>query len=126
MEAMQPHCWQSGLPPNWQGVILVERSAETVIVVRAKIHASGLFGGEEISFITISGISRTGYCFRSLCNSTTVAALWAGVSISGSVAPRCGVNRLNQTFVTAGCVLQNWRNWSRYPGRSAICAVMVL
>src|SRR5271163_4188678 len=102
MEAMQPHCSQSGFPPNWQGVILVERSAETVIVVRAKIHSSGLFGGEEIFFMTISGISRTGYLFRSSSSSVIMVVRWTGVRISGSVAPRCGVNRLNQTFATAG------------------------
>ena len=45
MEAMQPQEEQSGLPPNWQGVILVSRSAEMVWVVKAKTHSSGLWGG---------------------------------------------------------------------------------
>ena len=30
MEAMQPQDAQSGLPPNWQGVIFVSRSADKV------------------------------------------------------------------------------------------------
>src|ERR1700755_1447464 len=102
MEAIQPHCSQSGSPPNWQGVILVERSAETIMVVRAKIHSSGVLGGEEISLMTISGISSTGYFFRSPYSSAMMTARWAGVRISGSVAPRCGVKRLNQIFATEG------------------------
>jgi hypothetical protein len=36
---------QSALPPNWQGAILVLRSAEMVSVVWAKIQSRGLFGG---------------------------------------------------------------------------------
>jgi hypothetical protein len=36
IDAKQPHCEQSGLPPNWQGVILLFRSAEIVWVVCAK------------------------------------------------------------------------------------------
>src|SRR5581483_10176456 len=38
MEAMHPHCEQSGSPPNWQGWILVFKSAETVSVEPAKMH----------------------------------------------------------------------------------------
>jgi hypothetical protein len=46
-EAMQPHCEQSGLPPNWQGLILPSRSAVTENVVRAKIHSLGDCGGRR-------------------------------------------------------------------------------
>src|SRR6266700_6208605 len=35
-EAMQPHSVQTGRPPNWQGSIRVDRSAETHVVVCAK------------------------------------------------------------------------------------------
>src|SRR5580693_7977228 len=55
MEAMQPHCSQSGSPPNWQGVIFVFKSADTVFVVRAKIHSAGLLGGDTISAISSLG-----------------------------------------------------------------------
>src|SRR5271154_1293088 len=46
MDAIHPQAAQSGLPPNWHGVIFVSRSADSVCVVRAKIHSSGLCGGE--------------------------------------------------------------------------------
>ncbi len=36
-----------------------------------------------------------------------------GVSISGSVAPRCGVKMLNQIFAISGRLLQKARNSSR-------------
>ena len=44
-EATHPQLLQSGAPPNWQGVILVVRSAEIDVVVRAKTHSSGDDGG---------------------------------------------------------------------------------
>ena len=44
-EAMQPHCEQSGVPPNWQGVIRVFKSAVSESVVRAKMHSAGERGG---------------------------------------------------------------------------------
>jgi hypothetical protein len=47
MDAIQPQLEQSGFPPNWQGVIRVRGSAETVAVVSAKIHSDGLAGGAE-------------------------------------------------------------------------------
>src|SRR4051812_1110685 len=40
-EARQPQLLQSGAPPNWQGVILVFRSAEIVVVERANRQSSG-------------------------------------------------------------------------------------
>ena len=42
---MQPQLLQSGVPPNWHGVICVVRSAEIVVVVRANTHSSGDAGG---------------------------------------------------------------------------------
>ena len=42
---MQPQLLQSGLPPNWHGVIFVVRSAEMVVVVCAKTQSSGESGG---------------------------------------------------------------------------------
>jgi hypothetical protein len=46
MDAMHPQDAQSGFPPNWHGVIIVFKSAERVWVVSAKMHSSGLCGGE--------------------------------------------------------------------------------
>ena len=42
---MHPHCEQSGVPPNWHGVMRCSKSAEMQLVVSAKTHSSGLFGG---------------------------------------------------------------------------------
>src|SRR2546425_2566846 len=44
-EAMQPHSAQTGRPPNWQGSMRVDRSAETHVVVCAKRHWLGDCGG---------------------------------------------------------------------------------
>ncbi len=55
-DAMQPHCEQSGMPPNWHGVILVEKSAETHSVVCAKMHSSGDSGGSASASISAFGI----------------------------------------------------------------------
>jgi hypothetical protein len=89
------------------------RSAEMVFVVLAKIHSVGFFGGEAISLITDSGMSRMGYFGRKRLSSAIVETLCEGVRISGSVAPICGVNRLNQTFAISGRQLQKLRNSSR-------------
>ncbi|MCI0660856.1 MAG: hypothetical protein L0220_07255, partial [Acidobacteria bacterium] len=37
-DAMHPHWEQSGLPPNWQGLIRAFKSAVMLKVVRAKMH----------------------------------------------------------------------------------------
>ena len=42
---MQPQFVQSGLPPNWQGVMRVSKSADRHVVVLAKTQSSGDFGG---------------------------------------------------------------------------------
>src|SRR5262249_49007378 len=57
IEARQPQRVQSGWPPNWQGVILVFRSAESGSVVRAKMHCSGDCGGRANSLIVLSLMS---------------------------------------------------------------------
>ena len=44
---MHPQLAQSGLPPNWHGVILVWRSADTQSVVLAKTQSSGESGGRR-------------------------------------------------------------------------------
>ena len=43
--AMQPQFEQSGLPPNWHGVMRRSRSDEKHSVVCAKMHSSGDCGG---------------------------------------------------------------------------------
>src|SRR5258708_9790882 len=40
-EAMQPHCEQSGFPPNWHGVIRCSKSAETQVVVCDTTQSAG-------------------------------------------------------------------------------------
>ena len=45
IDAMQPQREQSGSPPNWQGEILVFKSAEILSVVREKMHSFGDWGG---------------------------------------------------------------------------------
>jgi hypothetical protein len=45
IEAMHPQEAQSGLPPNWHGVIFVCKSADSVCVVSANTQSAGLCGG---------------------------------------------------------------------------------
>ena len=44
---MQPQLEQSGVPPNWHGVMRVSRFAEMHSVVRAKMHSAGDDGGSR-------------------------------------------------------------------------------
>ena len=44
-DAAHLHWLQSGAPPNWHGLILVSKSAETQVVVLAKTQSSGEAGG---------------------------------------------------------------------------------
>ena len=46
---MHPQFEQSGLPPNWHGVIGVSKSAETHVVVLANTHDSGVSGGSVLT-----------------------------------------------------------------------------
>ena len=52
-EAMHPHWLQSGLPPNWQGVIGFSMFADTHAVVSAKTHSSGECGGFTVPAINV-------------------------------------------------------------------------
>src|SRR4029077_6076737 len=56
-EAMHPHCEQSGLPPNWHGVMRCSKSAEMHEGVCAKMHSSGLLGGVAYCLTSPSGIA---------------------------------------------------------------------
>ena len=49
IEAMHPQDAQSGLPPNWQGVIFVCRSAESVCVVSANTQSAGCAAARRIA-----------------------------------------------------------------------------
>ena len=80
---------------------------EMISVVRAKIQSLGLAGGERSSRICDSCISRTGKRFLSRNKSSTTKARCSDVSISGPVAPRCGVKRLNHTLSISERPLQN-------------------
>jgi len=113
IDAIQPHCSQSGFPPNWHGVMSVRRSAESIFVVRANMHSVGFLGGDSNSRMSSSGISRAGYFSRNFLRSSITAALCDLVSISGSCAPRCGVKMLNHTLSTSGWLVQKLRNSSR-------------
>ena len=44
-EAMQPQFEQSGFPPNWHGEMWRSKSADTQVVVCAKMHSPGSCGG---------------------------------------------------------------------------------
>ena len=87
MLAMQPHCEQSGVPPNWQGVIFVFRSAEKVSVVWAKMQSLGDAGGFRNSSIIRGCMSIRGYRSRNSINSSMTRLRWSGVRISGAIAP---------------------------------------
>ena len=69
---MQPHCEQSGSPPNWQGVTRVFRSAEMVVVVLAKMQSRGEAGGWANSLIAAGCMSSSGYSSRNR-NSSAMA-----------------------------------------------------
>ena len=84
-----------------------------VLVVRAKMHSAGLWGGEAISLMRDSGMSSTGYFSRRTLSCAMTEFLCDGESISGSVAPRWGVKMLNQIFAISGRLLQKARNSSR-------------
>src|SRR3974390_2973393 len=113
MLAAQPHCEQSGVPPNWQGVIRVFRSAEIESVVRAKMQSRGDAGGLRNSSIILLGIPITGYLSRNRISSSVARLRWAGVRISGATAPTCGVKRLNQIRLVSLRAFQNRTNSSR-------------
>src|SRR6266446_9481464 len=70
-EAMHPHSEQTGRPPNWQGEIVVARSAEIQAVTCAKMHSRGAAGGCRNPSRTTWGISTLAYSVRSSAISET-------------------------------------------------------
>ena len=60
-DAMQPQLLQSGVPPNWQGVIGRCRSADTHCVTWAKMHSEGDEGGDRYTSNALSWTSSLGY-----------------------------------------------------------------
>src|SRR3954453_22030668 len=109
MDAMHPHCEQSGSPPNWHGFTTVLKSAETIFVVRAKTHFSGELGGARNSFTSPSGISSLGYSFLNSIRLRTTSVRSVAERHSTGFAPRCGVKMLIHTFLTAGFGVQKSR-----------------
>ena len=77
-DAMQPHCEQSGLPPNWHGVMRCSKSAETQLVVRAKMHSSGLDGGVAYCLTSPSGIPIFGKRARIAISAATTRSRSSG------------------------------------------------
>src|SRR5438067_8690811 len=116
MEAIQPHCEQSGSPPNWQGTTWLLRSAEMVCVVCAKMHSSGDDGGVRNSLINPSRMSSFGYFRRRNSISSTACMRCRTERISGDEAPFCGVNMLIHTRLISSFEHQNSRKSPRYPG----------
>ncbi len=55
-DAMQPHSSHTGCPPNWHGPIVVSKSAETHVVIWAKMHSEGERGGRAYPLSTASGM----------------------------------------------------------------------
>src|SRR5262245_26414188 len=122
---MHPHCEQSGLPPNWQGVIRLSRSAVTLSVVRAKMHSLGDCGGSSYPRRTLSGSSSFGKSGFRLANWSSTRSLSFGARISSTFSPTWGVNRLNQIFRISDLSDQNWENSLNEWGRIAIWRVTV-
>ena len=123
---MQPHCEQSGVPPNWQGVIFVFRSAEYVSVVWAKMQSLGDAGGfRNSSIMRVMHIDQ-GIALPQIHQlfNDPFPLVPASESLV-QLAPCCGVNKLNQMRFVSLCALQNRVKSSRYPGRSIICPVTV-
>jgi hypothetical protein len=57
-EAVHPQLLQSGMPPNWQGEIFVVKSAEMLLVTRAKTQSWGDSGGvANISISSFGSVS---------------------------------------------------------------------
>lgn len=60
---MQPHCVQSGVPPNRQDVTRFFKSAVSESVVRAEMHSAGECGGLRYPSVACFGITSFGYAF---------------------------------------------------------------
>src|SRR5207253_5288978 len=81
-DAMQPHCEQSGLPPNWQGLSWVLRSAVIDRVVLAKTQRCGLEGVIRKPSIVPFVIVSFGWLWRSSNRSHTICLRAEGGIIS--------------------------------------------
>ena len=90
-EAMQPQRAQSGVPPNWHGVMRFSRSAETHSVVCAKMHSTGDAGGFGHTSSIPLGICSFGWRSRSAAQLPTTWARSAAVRRSADSSSTCGV-----------------------------------
>jgi len=88
---MQPHCSQSGLPPNWHGVMRRCRSDDTHSVVFANVHSSGLDGGLRYTSTIPFGMRSFGYRERRSRMVSTTRLRSSGRSRSSDSSPICGV-----------------------------------
>ena len=98
---MQPHCEQSGVAPNRQGVSRLFRSAVSESVVRAKMHSAEDCGGLKYQRVTSSGIAGFGYllaksdrCASSTARSTPGDDFAAGLKVPIPTLPVVSVVRL--------------------------------
>ena len=88
---MQPQRAQSGVPPNWHGVIRFSRSAEMHSVVCAKMQASGEDGGVGQGVDQALGHLQLGIAGAQLVQRGDGAARSSAVRHSGDSSPTCGV-----------------------------------
>ena len=99
---MQPQFAQSGVPPNWHGVMRVSRSADRQAVVCAKMHSSGEAGGARYASSNAAGICSFGKRGRKRLSSATTRVRSSDVRRSSEASPTCGVYRLIQMERTFG------------------------
>ena len=118
-DARQPQLLQSGAPPNWHGVILVVRSAEIVVVVRAKRQSSGDAGGSvyACSDLLVHPQLRVAEPQRHEVGDHALA-VDRPQPLGGHLARPAACTGSSRSAFASGCADQNWRNSSRYPGRS--------
>src|SRR5688572_16850649 len=110
---MHPQFAQSGLPPNWHGVIGFSKFADTHAVVFAKMQSSGECGGRTYESSNPWGVRSLGYFVRIASRSATTVCRSPFVSRSADISPTCGVYRLIQICDTARFADQNCANSSR-------------
>src|SRR5262245_57493220 len=95
-DAIHPHSAHAGRPPNWHGVMGVDKSAETHVVICANRHCCGEVGGCKYPSRTILGRCTLGYEAGRQSSWLTASARFSGVRRSSDSFPSCGVKRLNQ------------------------------
>src|SRR6185369_11824324 len=101
------------------------RSAVMLKVDRANRHSDGDCGGCAKPRITSGGRSSLGKNGRNAASLVKTAVRSSGLRISSDFSPICGVNRLNQIFLTSFLFDQNVRNCAKESGRVAIWLVTV-